>query len=443
MVQQFINIGSTPNDKAGDNLRVGGDKINDNFSELYEGKQDGSPNLSALGSEEPSGFWTNQGASVAKVPNRVFLGGAADIPGMKAPASSADKTWVGNAPGGYMTYFETRSQMPVFSTNGGIAAATASRSSDNDRPGELATIATAAFAFNDNANASDKKSAWAYYGHAAQTHPNKFTTSIELDTANLVSDVPIDPYSMEATGASATAWFGVGGEIAQGLRDQGDTTSQKAVSVGLGFVNTCGEAAGNRYLKGIVFQASAIAGTDGITGTGTAIEFARGHELVWKYSAGVNAIAGKIRGEHAAGANQTRLVFAANGLQVRGVQSDLTTETTLFRVASPTLSSGQQANNLFFGGQAWASGTGALIVGAEGAATDISISLRSKGAGSVGLGDATGASKIAAGSSGIAFFGGALSAKLTISGSRGGNVALADLLSKLATYGLITDGTSA
>tara|TARA_R110000823_G_scaffold220539_2_gene349196 strand:+ start:4378 stop:4641 length:264 start_codon:yes stop_codon:yes gene_type:complete len=35
MGQQSINIGSTANDGTGDTLRDGGDKINDNFTELY------------------------------------------------------------------------------------------------------------------------------------------------------------------------------------------------------------------------------------------------------------------------------------------------------------------------------------------------------------------------------------------------------------------------
>lgn len=35
MAQQTIGLGSAPNDGTGDDLRTGGDKINDNFSELY------------------------------------------------------------------------------------------------------------------------------------------------------------------------------------------------------------------------------------------------------------------------------------------------------------------------------------------------------------------------------------------------------------------------
>lgn len=35
MTQQTVNLGSSGNAGDGDNLRVGGDKINDNFTELY------------------------------------------------------------------------------------------------------------------------------------------------------------------------------------------------------------------------------------------------------------------------------------------------------------------------------------------------------------------------------------------------------------------------
>lgn len=40
MAQQTINIGSAPDDGTGDTLRDGGDKINDNFTELYTDKAD-------------------------------------------------------------------------------------------------------------------------------------------------------------------------------------------------------------------------------------------------------------------------------------------------------------------------------------------------------------------------------------------------------------------
>lgn len=38
MAQQTISLGTIPNDGTGDTLRSGGDKINDNFDELYASK---------------------------------------------------------------------------------------------------------------------------------------------------------------------------------------------------------------------------------------------------------------------------------------------------------------------------------------------------------------------------------------------------------------------
>ena len=42
MAKQTINLGSSPNDGTGDNLRAGGDKINDNTNELYTALGDGT-----------------------------------------------------------------------------------------------------------------------------------------------------------------------------------------------------------------------------------------------------------------------------------------------------------------------------------------------------------------------------------------------------------------
>lgn len=53
------------------------------------------------------------------------------------------------------------------------------------------------------------------------------------------------------------------------------------------------------------------------------------------------------------------------------------------------------------------------------------------------------ATRITMNDTGIGFFGASAAAKPTITGSRGGNAALADLLTELATLGLITDSSSA
>ena len=42
MAKQSLNLGASPNDNTGDTLRVGGDKINDNFGEIYDNLGNGS-----------------------------------------------------------------------------------------------------------------------------------------------------------------------------------------------------------------------------------------------------------------------------------------------------------------------------------------------------------------------------------------------------------------
>ena len=59
MALQSLNLGTAANDGTGDNLRVGGDKINDNFSEIYTAFGDGST-LSSLAVTAMNGATANE-----------------------------------------------------------------------------------------------------------------------------------------------------------------------------------------------------------------------------------------------------------------------------------------------------------------------------------------------------------------------------------------------
>ena len=59
MALQTLNIGTAANDGTGDNLRVGGDKINDNFSEIYTAFGNGS-SLSSLAVTAMNGATVNE-----------------------------------------------------------------------------------------------------------------------------------------------------------------------------------------------------------------------------------------------------------------------------------------------------------------------------------------------------------------------------------------------
>lgn len=78
--------------------------------------------------------------------------------------------------------------------------------------------------------------------------------------------------------------------------------------------------------------------------------------------------------------------------------------------------------------------------------TDANVGIVVKPKGTTGQAQLQGGSggvKVGVNDTGLAFYGATPAAKPSITGSRGGNAALTDLLTKLATLGLITDSTSA
>lgn len=90
MAQQTINLGSAPNDGTGDSLRVGGDKINDNFTELYSGKQDLDADLTALAAL--SGTNTLYYRSAANTWTAVTIGTGISFSGGTLKASVQSRT---------------------------------------------------------------------------------------------------------------------------------------------------------------------------------------------------------------------------------------------------------------------------------------------------------------------------------------------------------------
>lgn len=84
-----------------------------------------------------------------------------------------------------------------------------------------------------------------------------------------------------------------------------------------------------------------------------------------------------------------------------------------------------------------------ITLAAYGADANIGIAAQGKGTGTSRLRAGDGTDKVMWSNAGVGFHGTNPVAKQTITGSRGGNAALADLLTKLAAIGIITDGTSA
>ena len=335
---------------------------------------------------------------------------------------------------GSMTYFDVRSQFASYSTIGSIGAAFASRTSDNDR-GESNCIGAGSYVDNDRT--SGPLTAWSWYGHAVRRSGAGTTFGTEIDVANQSSDtVALDPYQMGNLGTTVAHWVGAGGESAQlepvthyplnaafGIVTTGDSiatawaSGQVIASAGItrqndsklytstgagttgatppthttfgGVVSDGGVSwefsryiSSSRFKKGIVFQQISLVGTDGDgTGSGIAMEMARGHELRWKYNGGELSNSLIIRSDGGSAAGQTRLVAETSGFGIKGVQSDFTTENYLFRVSVPTIT-GTNATNYLFLTPTQAAG-GLVTLAAVGTDTNIDFNLTSKGTGKV------------------------------------------------------------
>lgn len=386
------------------------------------------------------GFWTDvgAGANIWRVRDRFFVGDAADIYGGNWPDPGGTRTWVGESASQNMTYFEARSQFAVFNSHGSIAAAFASRTSDTSLADGSAAMGVGSFVDNNKNDLADKRSAWAFYGHAVNRYPNKFTTTLELDICNVAPAVDINPYNMAPGGGTVAAWLAAGGETAFGLVEDGQGATLTRVSAAIGIVNNGNGAAGNRFAQGIVFHSLSLFGTDG-TGTGTAeaLSMARGHQIVGRYGSGATDYMFKIRGDVSNSGLQSRIVFTDTGMEVRNVQADLTTENASIFTVLSTNATAVNGVRIFPG-----STGGASILLAQGEA-NAAIDLRSKGSGTAALASGDGAHKVAVNVTGIGFYAATPVAKQTITGSRSGNAALADLLTKIALTGFLNDGTSA
>lgn len=165
-----------------------------------------------------------------------------------------------------------------------------------------------------------------------------------------------------------------------------------------------------------------------------ALRLARGGASAVNYLNVANAATGGQVNLTAAGSD-TNVVLAlrSKGTDPIYLQPNSLTTLRLESVAS-------QVNHWFAYGGATGNGPTLAALGTD---TNSSANIQGRGTGGVRLKDGAGANKVEVNTTGIGFHATAPVAKPTVTGSRGGNAALASLLTALANYGLITDSTTA
>ena len=248
-------------------------------------------------------FWAQDGAKISRVNDRLFVGPATKNDGAY-PNVSQDwlQAFFASAVGGSEVGPTIGATMSVLSINGQFGFVAGTRTSDNPTPNSNNTIGISSFAINDNTTVQNN--VWAFYGEArrlAGTGMANLTMSCELDVSNQGAYVAAGPYG-QMPGGTIALQLGSGCGIAT-LPGTQDTTA--AISI---------QGNPTKFSAGIVFAANAIHGTDGTTGTGDAIAFAKGHSIVWSEPSGNQTSA--ISCNVTSFANATDVVFQDAGFTV-------------------------------------------------------------------------------------------------------------------------------
>jgi ribosomal protein S11 len=217
---------------------------------------------------------------------------------------------------------------------------------------------------------------WALYGTAVrQAGVNGATHPLELDIANMGSEVPVFPHAMFPAGSTPCAWICTGGEItASGAGSPG------VASCAIGIVQNDSQVVKTAfYEKGIVFHNTSIKGADGTGGAaiGVAVAFASGHAMQWYNNSGQVVSELVCTGVGQSG-NNYRLDFSDFGLLLQ----DRASGATVFQIEKTA----NGVNGL--GVRPGATGVPGELL-AIGSDTNIDLQLRPKGGGLVKFGALT------------------------------------------------------
>ncbi|MEZ2417659.1 hypothetical protein [Luteibacter sp. RCC_6_2] len=300
-------------------------------------------------------FFAQNGAGIHRFNDRVLIAGATKVDGRFPQVSNDWFSDFQNANG--YTGATLNGNLVVLNndnSNAGISFITGARSKNFTNAGTSA-IGGFSIAVNDNPTLSTL--AWGHYVEAHRMGANNSGTyGIEIDVRTLASDLASpNPYQQPIVNGLQIA---CGAEMpAAGQFDAG-----AAINI---------QSNPKSFKLGLNFGATSIVGTNGVTGAGTAIAFARGHRMVWYNSAG--NITSVIDGSVSTASLGTQLRFTDSGASLADVNGN------------PIIQAGSgvsaTANFLYVLGST--SGQGKVQLSGAGSDTNIDIKLTPKGTGRV------------------------------------------------------------
>lgn len=225
------------------------------------------PSDLVLSQQKSQKFWidVHPGAKIDRMNDRLLIGAASDNDGkITSDINSTNKDWLEVI----RNSTTNNTQVAVLSTIGQCSILGGSRTSDSGLTDSMGCIGLQGWAINDNT--TNIQTAYGAYLEVRRSDGAGRTHGFELDVVNYGNAVSVQPYDMFQQGLTVGGWLASGGEIAA-----------TRASAALAIINN-----GSSWEKGIVFHSTALDGTDGITGTGVAVEMAKGHVMRWMYGSG-------------------------------------------------------------------------------------------------------------------------------------------------------------
>jgi hypothetical protein len=220
----------------------------------------GGTSINTSGSQSGTHSGFIQGVNITRL-ERLFVGAAVVNDGTIVPTGSG-ADWLETI----AQFTVSNSEAAIVAQNGRAALTLGIRASDNN---QVSTNSIGLSVYNYNDNASFVQNSWGMYTESTRSPGAGFTTCWEVAIVEKGSTVDIDPYASSFANVTSAIWNACGGE----------ESAPNNASVGIAFL-----ANPAKFNKGLYFSKDSINGTDGSTGTGTAIAFALGHKIDW-YSA--------------------------------------------------------------------------------------------------------------------------------------------------------------
>lgn len=332
-------------------------------------------NASSVGA---TGHWqdVDGSSSIWRFLERIFVGGAV---AQNNNRSAAAQPYPGFMPTNLSgaQWAVRDSQLAVMDTRGCIAISGLSRASDSDGlAGGAAPIGISGFLVNDCAVS---RAGWAIYGDVQhQGVVGAASYGLELAVKNKSENVTGNPYGL--AGGAIGVWLDAGGDPSYG---GASTNPCNAAIIILNHDNT--------WNTGIIFSATGITGTDGVTGRGDAIKMARGHTIKWCFPDG--STSSTITSTVDIGGRETSMLFDNNSIEYFGQSG-----TNLF-FASHDAAAAVGAVNWVQVGNA-PNGSAPFVKARASTDADVDLSLLPVGNGSVRAPLSTPASSAAAGTPG-------------------------------------------